>query len=222
MHVLSFDVGIKNLAYGLFCVTDNDSGSKSGIESGSGSGPHLGSECAAWRILDWNILPLAAEDETCKKVGLSELCTRLIDGLDHTFPPSDIIDLILIENQPVMKNPVMKSIQMMLYTYFHIRQVHAGSVGEVRLVSARTKNLWGMAAQLLGEAEQTQLDALQSHYQKNKKQSVAVVKALLQSKTRLDCSPELQAIFEKSKKKDDLADAFLQAWATLHPFRASQ
>lgn len=208
MRVLSFDVGIKNLAYGLFCI-DSDSA------SGSASGP--ASDSFLWRVLDWNVLPLATEEETCKKVGLSELCIRLIDALDMTFPPSDVIDLILIENQPVMKNPVMKSIQMMLYTYFHIRQVHAGSVGEVRLVSARTKNLWGIAAQLLGEAEQTQLDALQSNYQKNKKQSVAVVKALLQSKTRLDCSPELQALFEKSKKKDDLADAFLQAWATLHP-----
>ena len=30
------------------------------------------------------------------------------------------VDLVVIENQPALKNPTMKSIQMMIYSYFLI------------------------------------------------------------------------------------------------------
>ena len=33
------------------------------------------------------------------------------------------VDLVVIENQPALKNPTMKSIQMMIYSYFLIHGV---------------------------------------------------------------------------------------------------
>ena len=41
------------------------------------------------------------------------------------------VDIVIIENQPALKNPTMKTIQMMLYSYFLIK----GIVIEERLVS---------------------------------------------------------------------------------------
>lgn len=195
MIVLSLDPGIKNLAYGLFDVASG-----------------------TWRVIDWNVLPLAETSQLCKKVSLGSLCETLLQSLDDTFDSSEMIDLVLIENQPVMKNPVMKSIQIMLFTYFHLRRMHEGTIGEIRFVSARTKNTWASACNAL-PAEQVQaLEQVTSEYRKNKKQSVAVVRALLEHCVSpiIECSEAFRDTFLKSKKKDDLADAWLQAWAILN------
>ena len=49
------------------------------------------------------------------------------------------MDYILIENQPVLKNPTMKSVQMILYSYFLINGVIKNTVKEIKFISARNK-----------------------------------------------------------------------------------
>ena len=92
MTTLSFDIGIKNLAY---CMIDysND------IE-----------------IIEWDIINLNPRD--VKHISIKELTENVLFNLEKKFEESDI-EYVVIENQPVMKNPVMKSIQMIIYTYFH-------------------------------------------------------------------------------------------------------
>ena len=45
-------------------------------------------------------------------------------------------ELVLIENQPSLKNPIMKSVQMLLYSYFLIRgMVDLQKVTDIKLMS---------------------------------------------------------------------------------------
>ena len=46
-------------------------------------------------------------------MNLSQLCVSKLRELDL-----DGVTHVLIENQPALKNPVMKSIQMTIYTFF--------------------------------------------------------------------------------------------------------
>ena len=54
-------------------------------------------------------------------------------------------------------------------------------------------------------------------YKKNKKVSKDAVAKLLTDTELMHLSPQLQAAYTASKKKDDLADSFMQAYAYLHP-----
>ena len=50
------------------------------------------------------------------------------------------IDYLLIENQPVRLNPIIKSIQMFIYSYFMIRGcVDKNNIREIKLVHAKNK-----------------------------------------------------------------------------------
>ena len=58
----------------------------------------------------------------------------MIEKLDKTID-LDGVSEIVIENQPVLKNPKMKSIQMILFTYFLIKRPEI----KLRFVSANSK-----------------------------------------------------------------------------------
>ena len=45
------------------------------------------------------------------------------------------VDIVCIENQPALKNPTMKSIQMILYSYFLMN----GSMEDIQMMNARNK-----------------------------------------------------------------------------------
>ena len=53
------------------------------------------------------------------------------------------VDIVVIENQPVLKNPTMKSIQMVLYSYFLIYGITTDkSVGKIALFNAEKINVY--------------------------------------------------------------------------------
>ena len=61
--------------------------------------------------------------EGCKKLKektIGELTDYLINKCDEKFKNLDF-DIVVLENQPGFKNPHMKSIQMILFTYFKMR-----------------------------------------------------------------------------------------------------
>jgi hypothetical protein len=163
VYILSFDIGIRNLAY---CYSDDD------------------------KIIKWNVMDIqgANVNETCEK------CIRL---LDETFG-KDHIDQVLIENQPVQKNPTMKTIQIVVYTYFlysKLLVVQEKRVGNVNFISANRKNKY---------ADKYNIDIeCKTKYQLNKKKAIACTKILVEN-------TEWEEHFNKHKKKDDLADSYLQ------------
>ena len=61
--------------------------------------------------------------------------TRLFNTLDEKSIFSEC-ENIVIENQPVLKNPTMKSIQIMLYSYFLIKNKN---IKIIKLLNASNK-----------------------------------------------------------------------------------
>jgi len=95
MKILSWDVGIYNLSY---CILEKNDDSNI-------------------KIIDWNIVNLIDNDSMKKNTTLIfENIPRKLQEIPQLLD----VDIVVIENQPSLKNPKMKSIQMILYSYFLI------------------------------------------------------------------------------------------------------
>lgn len=177
MIILSFDVGIRNLAY---CQLDSISKD----------------------ILDWNIL-----DCTVPKNG--NVILKLIEELDNVSNLLDS-DIILIEKQPSF-NPTMRIISTAIYVYFTMRLNYEKELNtKILYYSAKNKlklcnNTTSL--QLKNNNENKGKKAKRQNYYYNKK---AAIEQTIQF---IDNSNNFSFInyFNKSKKKDDLADSYLQA-----------
>lgn len=141
------------------------------------------------KIIEWDILDISG----------SNSFDNLIDKLHLTFPDA-IFDVILIENQPAMKNPIMKSIQMVVFTYFKVQNYQYGSSCDVKFYSASNK---------LKLKEKINLDHIKTtnKYRKNKLSCIALAYHYIQITNQ-----ELKWIelFKSTKKVDDLADSLCQ------------
>ena len=174
-YVLSFDIGIKNLAY---CI--------------------LKKEDESYAIHDWDIITLVKDEEKCNanKMDLLILGSRLMDELDkHTDFLK--IPVIVIENQPVLKNPKMKSIQMMVYSYFILKNRNLQDF-QIKLFSARNKLSIYNGPPIEIESKS------KNKYTIRKKLSIEYTKYMIQD------HPEYLEFLTNHKKKDDLCDCFIQ------------
>jgi len=114
-------------------------------------------------------------------------------------------DKVLIENQPSLKNPRMKSISSTIYDYYLIRGVfdkkHDSKITRVKYMSPSNKIKLSKDKKLVKEADKSQ------KYKLTKKLAVDYVKEILDNSDDLN---NFKSYFLSEKKKDDLADAFLQ------------
>lgn len=172
MRILSFDIGIRNLAYCLLDGNNNDAGE------------------LLCSIIDWDIVNLCKKEEKVKKVSLQTLCSRMIEQLDAIPDIHENIDAVVLENQPVYMNPKMKSVQMMIFTYFIMKDGAA-----VQMFSPRNK-----LKVYTGPPVEC---ALKSKYSRTKFLGIQYCKYMIKT-----CA--VLGFFERHKKKDDLADSFLQ------------
>ena len=68
-----------------------------------------------------------------------DLGKNMVKKLDEKNNFLDV-DTVLIENQPALKNPTMKSVQMILFSYFLINGVSTDkSVQNIEMINARNK-----------------------------------------------------------------------------------
>ena len=211
MKYLSFDVGIKNLAY---CSLNDKK-----------------------EILDWGIINLdknpicqcGLQKECCKSstfIVVSDNGDKKYSCTTHAkkykkkkkmnndrdiFNLSKIMinelnlkedflnhEVICIENQPALKNPTMKTVQMILYSYFMIEGATKNKpVEQVHMINARNK----LKVYKGPEVECKFTDK----YKKNKYLSVEYTKLMI-----LEEDNKFIELYTDSKKKDDLADAYLQ------------
>jgi hypothetical protein len=211
MKYLSFDVGIKNLA---FCSLNDNK-----------------------QILDWGIINLDKNPKcqcglqkecqksatfivTCDNGDTKYSCTthnkkykkkKKINADRDIFNLSKILieelnlktdflnhGVICIENQPALKNPVMKTVQMILYSYFMIEGATKDKlVEQVHMINARNK-----LKVYKGPPVECKY---KEKYKRNKYLSVEYTKLMI-----LQEEKKFIDLFNESKKKDDLADAYLQ------------
>ena len=146
--ILSFDIGIKNLAYCIMYKNENKT----------------------ITIEKWDIIQLLNDDEKCKNFSLNEITNRLYTKLNSELDDHDITE-VLLENQPCMKNPMMKSIQMIIYGYFQYQTVLLGrTIQNIALVSASNKLKVGKNFHEINNSED--IVKIKSKYTRNKKLAI--------------------------------------------------
>ena len=220
MKVLSFDVGIKNLAFCL--LNDKD-----------------------YSIEDWGILNISVEpfcqhcnqktgvqcDKTAKFMTPDNLCLCSSHKLLKSYknikmknipkiknPTLEIgkkmvellkekskfleVDAVIIENQPALKNPTMKTIQMLLYSYFLINgiTIQDSPIETIEMINARNK--------LKAYTGPPIVCIIKDKYKKTKFLGIEYCGQMINSNDKID--DKYKELFKNSKKKDDLSDAYLQ------------
>lgn len=116
------------------------------------------------------------------------------------------IDYVLIENQPSMKNPIMKGIADTLYTWYLIRgiidsNINQAEIKKIKLIAPTNK---------FKKNDIETVDNLteSKKYSNNKKKSIELCIDILKQKNLENWISYLNNYL----KKDDLADSFLQGY----------
>jgi len=117
-------------------------------------------------------------------------------------------NVVVIENQPSFKNPRMKSISGIIYDYYMIRgmvdkEITKSTITKVKFMSPSNK------IKLATDGETQQLVKLKSS-DESKAYKMTKSLAVKYASEMTKHLPEWLAKFNSHKKKDDLADAFLQ------------
>lgn len=134
----------------------------------------------------------------CKNYPINDLLIKIINIFDERFLHFLLVDIVLIELQPVLKGPRMKTISNHIYSYFLINGVCNSklNMNNVYYINASNK--------LKFVKENT---IVETKKYKNRKKT-----AILNTIYVLDIldNKEITNLFNLSKKKDDLSDCFLQ------------
>ena len=155
---------------------------------------------------------------------IETISTNLIQELDKRAEMWES-DYILIENQPAFKNPKMKSVQMVLYTYYLMRSKLDGGRASQKICFLMANNKLKVKL----ESEELKEGIIQKIHQKTKDKyrrhkllSQEYCSWFLEKSNILDISPNIFAgqnqvdkqtnwlsHYQNHKKKDDLADTYL-------------
>jgi Holliday junction resolvasome RuvABC endonuclease subunit len=169
--ILSIDVGIKNLSY---CLLDANNNSV--------------------KVIDWDNISIT--DKNCKKIRVEEITECVLETLMGQFNDSFYADVVLIENQPMLKNGLMKTVAVVIYTYFNMLKLQFGNVKEVRFISATNKLKQIITGDTIANKET---------YKDRKKLSIALARQHI-----VNVAPQFIEWFENQSKKDDCSDALNQ------------
>ena len=227
MYFIGWDIGIKNLAYCIIekkaddsecireleiinlidepknykciCINKNKNKCKGKATYISKSNLEITYCNKHYKLLsekEKKDVKLIKSPKKCNKYSLEDLGQRLFKQLDEN-PLFTKCENIIIENQPVLKNPTMKSIQIMLYSYFLIKNKN---INVIKLVNASNK--LKVYKGKVPDDEKEKLNNIKDKYRKNKMTAILHASLMINDKEKLD-------YFNSHKKKDDLADAFL-------------
>lgn len=209
-RVLSFDIGVKNLAFCLFDFSFDPLSTESVLSSYDYKN--------TLNIIEWDVITL---ETGLKKPTIKEQSDALFDALCLRFEKSfEHVEHIIIENQPVLKNPAMKSIQMMVYSYFkilHLTNKETSTIKQVNLINAANKLRFATSKveQKVPNFEPITMLVTTNKYRQTKDASVKYVREILRC-----CNKEKDmAFFDNFKKKDDLADTLLQGLYFIHTLK---
>lgn len=188
MRILSFDIGIKKLAFCDFIYqSDNE--------------------------LPYHIFSLQVKDisNENKKHDINKVINTLLDFLQNF--DCKLYDDIFIENQPALLNPIMKTIQIIIYTFFVMekRKLHLNT--GISFCSANNKlrvlkEIDGSVANEIRTSIQNKLGCTTKGYKYNKTLSVHMMEYFLNNK--VSNKEEILNYYNDMKKTDDLSDCFLQ------------
>ena len=152
--------------------------------------------------------PKKLQGQNCSQQPIQELSTKLFTKLDSQKSFLDVEE-VLIENQPSLKNPNMKTIATLLYSYFIFRGIIDKSKTKSSLVnvkfispSNKLKVMKNVTDEKLNEA-------------KDKKEEYEITKGLGLIYCQTLINDGEKKYLEAHSKKDDLCDAYLQGFRYL-------
>jgi hypothetical protein len=152
----------------------------------------------------YKIKPL--KRKSVSSISIDDLKVELIKKLEdkRSFMTANII---LIENQPSMKNPKMKAISSTIYDYFLIRgifdkEVTKSNITRVKFMSPSNK------LKLANEGDTKKLVKLKGNDAKTYKLTKTL--GIKYCSEMIEPYENWKFVFNQHKKKDDLADSFLQ------------
>jgi len=154
--------------------------------------------------IQYEIKPLKKKSVSC--ISTDDLKYKLIQSLEYrkSFLEANVV---LIENQPSMKNPKMKSISSTIYDYFLIRgifdkNITKSNITRVKFMSPSNK------LKLADEGDTKKLVKLKGNDAKTYKLTKSL--GIKYCKEMIEPFENWKTVFNEHKKKDDLADSFLQ------------
>jgi hypothetical protein len=147
------------------------------------------------------------------KMSMDDFLLRLIKELDKR-PLLLNCDSVFIENQPTMKNPRMKTISVSLYNYYIIR-----GIIDKAITKSPLKAVHFMAPsnklKLANEGDKVELVKVKNNDDDSKTYKLTKALGVKYCLEMIKDFPEWVEKFNSHKKKDDLADCFLQGMYAL-------
>ncbi len=147
------------------------------------------------------------------KMSMDDFLLRLVKELDKR-PTLLNCDYVFIENQPTMKNPRMKTISVTLYNYYIIRGIIDRHISKSPL-----KAVHFMAPsnklKLANDGDKTELVKVKNNDDDSKTYKLTKSLGVKYCLEMIKQFPEWVEKFNSHKKKDDLADCFLQGMYAL-------
>ena len=134
----------------------------------------------------------------CVRIGLEDIGLNIVRQFDK-HPELDTCDTIYLENQPVYKQPTMKSVQIMLYMYLLMRMEHSQLEKKPFITMSHAKSK-------LDIYDGPTIDSgTKKDYALRKFLSVEYTKYFLKKYGK----DEWLAFLLKQSKKDDFADSYI-------------
>lgn len=231
MKILSFDIGIRNLA---FCLYDSDQLKievwnvvdilSYGEDEMSYNVLDIAKKWKKDKFVEWfktnnlelpknkkemleemkKIVKVENKGNKKEKAGIDLYTKKLLSWLDDNKHLLNC-DVVALENQPCLKNPIMKTIQTIIYTYFYYFGVIHGSIASVKLISATNKlkiKPDGFIKKTIKETKK------KTGYAERKELAIDYMRFYLENTIK---DESLTHYWESHVKKDDLADCYLQA-----------
>lgn len=159
------------------------------------------------------------KEKKAGKNNLTLLCEALYKKLNE-YPQILNVNKVIFENQPVLKNPTMKSMQIFLYGYYIMNGYmnNEKNINELSCYNANKK----IEMQYFVKEDDLELinkniRNIKSKYSRTKKKCIAITEYfLINNYINVNISDNytsIISIFSNKKKRDDLSDSLLM---TLH------
>lgn len=159
---------------------------------------HVTAALAAEYLVAVSTKPTVISAASMDLITIGRNMHRRFDALPHLAAG---LDVVIIENQLGTLATRMKTLQGMITQYFIMR-----GVPDIRFISATNKlKLFSKEGEDKGDKGDKGDKADKADYADRKKRSMEITRALI-----AEHAPEHIGLYDKHKKKDDLADCFLQ------------
>jgi hypothetical protein len=204
MRVLSVDIGIRNMGICMCCIDQQGDSEKGRIS------------IEAWQTVD--IVEEGGSKAKTKNLGMQrvvDLAVRFLKSRQQQW--SDFAPEVIVIEQQLSRAATMKVLQFAVYVFCkttfenskvtichakHKLKVDPCSFGACAVEEPPSPKRRKVATKKSTEASR--------RYSRNKKMGRLICEAILRS-DQLECEDEIRQMYTESKKKDDLADCFLQS-----------